>query len=63
MLGHCTEILPKRNLFNEDLVLDIGICAEYQDGDKFWCHGSMLDLKEMTQRWETQDKAMIMKER
>lgn len=38
VVGICEEITPKRNLFCPDFILDIGICAEYEDGDRIWCH-------------------------
>ncbi len=39
LIGICTEIQPKRPLFDPDGdPLDIGICCEDADGDRFWCH-------------------------
>lgn len=38
VLGHCTDILPKRSLLDPALILDVGICAEYGNGEKIWCH-------------------------
>lgn len=54
VLGHCTDILPKRNLLDPNLILDVGICAEYSDGEKIWCHWSGESLKQMLASWNTQ---------
>lgn len=37
VLGHCTDIVPKTSWIAAD-VLDIGVCVEDYDGDRFWCH-------------------------
>lgn len=52
IIGHCKDITPKRNLFDSKLIQDIGICAEYADGDKIWCHASMDSLQDMLKLWE-----------
>ena len=51
VVGVCEEIFPKRNMFDPDLVLDIGICAEYEDGDRIWCHASKEYLKDMIEEY------------
>lgn len=51
IMGHCKDIEPKENMFSRD-TLDIGVCAEYEDGERFWCHFStkmMEDLIEMAE--------------
>lgn len=37
VIGHCRDITPKHAMFSGD-VLDIGVCAEDEDGYRFWCH-------------------------
>lgn len=46
IVGHCKEIYPKTAMFSGD-VLDIGVCAEYEDGERFWCHYRSSDLTEL----------------
>ena len=49
IVGHCTDIVHKVNVFSGE-ELDIGVCAEYSDGERFWCHFSskmIEDLLEM----------------
>lgn len=36
IVGCCSDITPKTSW--SDVVLDIGVCAEYEDGERFWCH-------------------------
>ena len=50
VIGHCTDITPKHTVLG--LVEDIGICAEYEDGEKIWCHGGMRNLDQMLQSWD-----------
>lgn len=44
--GHCEDIIPKTAMFSGD-TLDIGVCAEYEDGERFWCHFRSKDLANM----------------
>ena len=47
IIGYATLTVPKTTFFGE--VLDIGVVAEYEDGDRIWCHASdkyRLDLLE-----------------
>lgn len=37
VLGYCQDIPYKAAMFSGEH-LDIGICVEDEDGDKFWCH-------------------------
>lgn len=47
ILGHCSYIQPKYIGYNLSETLDIGVCAEYEDGERFWCHYSSAHMKEM----------------
>lgn len=51
VIGVCEEILPKRNMFDHDFILDIGICAEYEDGDRIWCHAHKEYLNDMFEEY------------
>lgn len=51
IVGYCDDIVVKHNLFSS-AAMDIGVCAEYEDGERFWCHFSrelVSDLMEMAQ--------------
>lgn len=50
IVGHCGDIIPKQNLINDD-TQDIGVCAEYEDGERFWCHYSTDLLESMFEMW------------
>ena len=52
VVGVCNDITPKHNMFDHDLILDIGICAEYSDGERFWCHASRKCLDDMLAEYE-----------
>lgn len=54
VVGFCSGITPKHNLIDHSIVQDIGICAEYEDGGRIWCHGSHKRLNEMLQGWARQ---------
>ncbi len=43
IIGHCDGIIPKAAMFSGE-ILDIGVCAEYSDGDKIWCHARSSDM-------------------
>lgn len=51
VIGYCADIVPKIAMFSGD-TLDIGVCAEYEDGEKFWCHARLSDLEQMVERFE-----------
>lgn len=51
VLGHCNDIIPKTAMFSGDK-LDIGICVEDEDGDKFWCHFRSADIHVLVRRYE-----------
>lgn len=46
ILGYCPDITPKTAMFSGD-TLDVGVCAEYNNGQRFWCHFRSWMLKEM----------------
>lgn len=50
IVGHCTDIVHKVNMFSGE-ELDIGVCAEYSDGERFWCHFSTKTLNDMIEIW------------
>lgn len=39
IIGYAQLLTPKLSMFS-DTVLDIGIVAEYENGDRIWCHAS-----------------------
>ena len=39
IIGYATLTVPKHSMFSDN-VLDIGVVAEYEDGDRIWCHTS-----------------------
>lgn len=45
VVGVCDDIL----------ILGIGICAEYSDGERFWCHASRAYLDEMLDYYKGRD--------
>jgi len=49
VVGHSKEICAKRTMFC-DRVLDVGVCVEDEDGDRFWCHFSSEDMETMKVR-------------
>lgn len=49
VIGHCTDITPKHSWAGE--LLDVGICCEMEDGERFWCHDSKKNLDEMIERY------------
>lgn len=52
VIGVCNDITPKHIMFDPDFILDIGICAEYSDGERFWCHASRKYLDDMLSDYE-----------
>ena len=51
VIGHSPDIVPKHAMFSGDL-LDVGVCAEYEDGERFWCHFRSQDIKEMLEEYK-----------
>ena len=39
IVGYATLTVPKHSMFS-DQVLDIGVVAEYENGERIWCHTS-----------------------
>ena len=51
IVGHSTDIIPKYAMFGADL-LDVGVCAEYEDGERFWCHFRSENIEAMVERYK-----------
>ena len=51
IVGHCRDITPKKAWVTGD-TLDVGICAEYENGERFWCHWKMTYLNEMVELYK-----------
>lgn len=45
-VGHSTDITPKNPMFSND-ILDVGVCAEYENGERFWCHYRSRSIENM----------------
>ena len=63
IIGSCYDIPPKHAMFSGEL-LDVGICAEDEDGDRFWCHfksNSVEVMKRRYERYQEQKKRKRMK--
>ena len=50
IVGYSTDIVPKQT-FQED-IMDAGVCAEYEDGERIWCHFWSSRIKEMVNRYK-----------
>ena len=48
IVGHTVLSIPKLPMFGGD-PLDIGICCEYEDGERFWCHARSSYLEDMAE--------------
>lgn len=51
VVGHSSDITPKHAMFSGE-VLDVGVCAEYEDGERLWCHYRSEDIKKMLERYK-----------
>lgn len=51
ILGHCKDIVPKKAMFSGD-IMDVGVCAEDEDGDRFWCHFRENDIEVMKKTYK-----------
>lgn len=51
IIGSCYNIPPKHAMFSGEL-LDVGICAEDEAGDRFWCHFKSDSVEVMKRRYE-----------
>lgn len=63
IIGSCYDIPQKHAMFSGEL-LDVGICAEDEDGDRFWCHfksDSVEVMKRRYERYQEQKKRKRMK--
>lgn len=52
VVGYCKDITPKCAMFSGE-TLDIGICAEYEDGERIWCHYKSDNLFYMFSRFSS----------
>lgn len=50
VVGYSTDIIPKTAMFSGD-TLDAGVCAEYSDGDRIWCHYRTEDIRSMLEEY------------
>ena len=50
IVGYSTDVTPKTAMFSGDL-LDAGVCAECEDGTRFWCHYRSEDIKNLIERY------------
>ena len=55
IVGHCRDIIPKTAMFSGD-ILDVGVCSEYEDGERFWCHFRSHDIDMMQRLYEKYQK-------
>jgi hypothetical protein len=51
VLGYCSDITPKTAMFSGD-TLDVGVCAEYEDGERFWCHFQYKNIEKMLKKYK-----------
>ena len=51
VVGHSTDVTPKITMFSGD-ILDVGVCAEYENGDRIWCHFRSDDIKKLLERYK-----------
>ena len=51
IVGYCSDITPKINYISNE-PLNIGVCAEYSDGERFWCHFSTTLVEDMKSLFE-----------
>lgn len=54
IVGHCRKIIPKTTLL-AGVVLDVGICCETPEGERFWCHASFSDMMNMVIRYQREN--------
>lgn len=51
VVGYSSDIMPKTAMFSGD-TLDVGVCAEYEDGERFWCHFRKSDIDRMLEYYK-----------
>lgn len=49
ILGHCRDIIPK--ICYGD-TLDVGVCVQDEDGDRFWCHFRSENIQALVRRYD-----------
>lgn len=49
--GICPEIVPKQTMFSGS-TLDVGVCVEMSDGDRFWCHWFMESVEDVIRNFQ-----------
>lgn len=54
VVGYCPDIVPKTSWFGDSL--DVGVCIEYEDGNRYWCHYRMSQINEMLE-WYKEELA------
>lgn len=48
IIGYATLTVPKHSMLGN--LLDIGVVAEYEDGERIWCHFSNKDRKRLLEK-------------
>ena len=49
IVGCCYDIIPKISFTGT--MLDVGICVEYEDGERFWCHYRSETIEDMLRNY------------
>lgn len=52
IVGHCSDIIPKTSLFSDEDIYDVGVCAEYESGERFWCHFKFSMIENMIEEYK-----------
>lgn len=50
VIGHCRDIIPKTSMVGDKL--DVGVCVEDEDGDRFWCHFRYEEIKILVKSYD-----------
>lgn len=50
VIGYSSDIISKLTYYGE--TLDVGVCAEYEDGERLWCHYKSEDIKKMVEQYK-----------
>lgn len=50
IIGHAILSRPKIALFSGEW-LDVGVCCEYENGERFWCHTQMAYVERFKKRY------------
>jgi hypothetical protein len=51
VVGHSSDITPKLAMFSGE-TLDVGVCAEYENGERIWCHYRLEDIEKMIEEYK-----------